>query len=104
MIRKIATVEGVSALAIASLLSMFCGTLQAQAAEDQRASAREVEEVIVTAERRVENLQTTALSATVLDAELLADKGVMGLTAVQYAAPGVLIADYSSATNKHFLA
>src|SRR5262245_15015967 len=56
-----------------------------------------IEEVVVTAERRTESLQTSALSATVLNEEMLAKKGVVGLTSVQYAAPGILISDYSSA-------
>ena len=56
-----------------------------------------IEEVLVTAERRTESLQTSALSATVLNEEMLEKKGVVGLTTVQYAAPGVQIADYASA-------
>ncbi|MEJ2088259.1 MAG: Plug domain-containing protein [Gammaproteobacteria bacterium] len=56
-----------------------------------------IEEVVVTAERRTESLQTSALSATVLNEDMLEKKGVIGLTTVQYAAPGLQIADYSSA-------
>jgi len=56
-----------------------------------------IETVVVTAERRVENLQNTALSATVLSGHQLEAKGVNGLTALQFAAPGVEIADYASA-------
>jgi len=97
MVRKLGAFEGMSALAIVFATIALGGIAQAQADEEENRSASAMEEVVVTAERRLENLQTTALSATVLSAELLADKGVMGLTAVQYAAPGVLIADYSSA-------
>ncbi len=97
MDRKFKTLEGVSALGIAFASLALGGIAQAQSAEDEGNAPSAMEEVVVTAERRVENLQTTALSATVLDAEMLKDKGVMGLTAVQYAAPGLLIADYSSA-------
>jgi iron complex outermembrane receptor protein len=56
-----------------------------------------LESVVVTAERRTQNLQTAAISATVLNADELADRGVNGLSAVQYAAPGVIISDYGSA-------
>src|SRR6185295_10136476 len=42
-------------------------------------------------------MQTTAISATVVSGETLAKKGVVGLTAVQQIAPGLIIADYSSA-------
>ncbi len=51
----------------------------------------------MTAERRVENLQKVAISATVLDQKTLEAKGVTGLTALQFAAPGIQISDYSSA-------
>ena len=82
-------------------LAIACGSMvpgapaQAQPTEQQRGQV--LEEVVVTAERRTESLQTSALSATVLDAEMMAKKSVFGLTSVQYAAPGVQIADYSSA-------
>jgi iron complex outermembrane receptor protein len=56
-----------------------------------------VETVIVTAERRSQDLQTSAISATVLNAVELENKSVYGLTALQFAAPGLYIADYSSA-------
>jgi iron complex outermembrane receptor protein len=60
-------------------------------------SAKAIETVTVTAERRTENLQVVAISATVLSADQMEAKGVNGLTALQFAAPGVQIADYSSA-------
>jgi iron complex outermembrane receptor protein len=76
----------------ASLFALVAGVASfAQTAHAQ------IETVTVTAERRTENLQTTAISATVLTAEDLQAKGVTGLTALQYAAPGVQIADYGSA-------
>ncbi|HZZ90749.1 MAG TPA: TonB-dependent receptor [Caulobacteraceae bacterium] len=59
--------------------------------------ATEVETLVITAERRVENLQTAAVSATVLDQRTLAAKGVVNLTSLQFAAPGIQISDYSSA-------
>src|SRR6185312_1400654 len=61
------------------------------------AASDELAEVVVTAERRTQNLQKAAISATVLSAEDLANKGVVGLSSVQYAVPGVIIADYGSA-------
>jgi len=95
MLRNLVSLEAASALAITCATMMWGDIAQAQEARDK--ASIEIEEVIVTAQRRVENLQTTALSATVLDADMLKKKAVMGLTTVQYAAPGVLIADYSSA-------
>jgi iron complex outermembrane receptor protein len=60
-------------------------------------SSRNLEEVIVTAQRRSEDLQNTGVSASVLTGEDLLDKSVHGLTALQYAAPSVTISDYGSA-------
>jgi iron complex outermembrane recepter protein len=68
---------------------------QARVTEDQDAPVLDV--VMVTAERRSQDLQTTAISASVLDAATLEARNVIGLTTLQYAAPGLLISDYSSA-------
>src|SRR5689334_6026007 len=76
----------------ASLIALVAGV--ASFAQTARA---DIETVTVTAERRTENLQVVAISATVLNADQLEAKGVQGLTALQFAAPGVQIADYSSA-------
>jgi iron complex outermembrane receptor protein len=62
-----------------------------------RRGATQVDEVTITAERREVNLQTAAISATVLDAEQLEAQNVVGLTSLQFAAPGLQISDYSSA-------
>ncbi len=56
-----------------------------------------VETVTVTAERREVDLQKTTLAATVLSGKDLDNKSVFGLTALQYAAPGIQISDYGSA-------
>ena len=79
----------VCALALSGLV-VFTGVATAQ----DRSS---IETVVITAERRTEDLQTAAISATVLDGTALDNKSVYGLTSLQYAAPGLYIADYSSA-------
>jgi len=56
-----------------------------------------LQEVVVTAQRRNEPMQTTAISATVLTGEMMAEKGITGLTSIQTVAPGIIIADYGSA-------
>ena len=85
-------------LAAASALALSCGGLAATTAHAADAARpNTVDELIVTAERREQNLQTTAISATVLDQKLLEAKGVIGLTTLQFAAPGIQISDYSSA-------
>jgi iron complex outermembrane receptor protein len=73
-------------LALATGVIAFAETAQAQ-----------VETVVVTAERRNVDLQKTTLAATVLSGDDLSKKSVGGLTALQYAAPGIQISDYGSA-------
>lgn len=89
-INRVTFLCGVSAIALFGLPAYGQDT-----GEQQTASADET--VVVTAERRVTNLQTTAISATVLSGKTLEKKGITGLTSLQYAAPGVQIADYASA-------
>jgi iron complex outermembrane recepter protein len=63
----------------------------------RRAERSLIEELIVTAQRRTDSLQNTAIAATVLTGEELLARGVDGLTALQFAAPGITISDYGSA-------
>ncbi|HEX2591797.1 MAG TPA: TonB-dependent receptor [Rhizomicrobium sp.] len=75
-----------------SLAALTVGIISvAQTAQAQ------IETVTVTAERRDVDLQKTTLAATVLTADDLDKKSVMGLTALQNAAPGITINDYGSA-------
>ena len=54
-------------------------------------------EIVVTAQRRAESLQEVPISATVLTGAMLEAKGVDGIQSLQYAAPGLTMADYGSA-------
>ena len=57
-----------------------------------------LEEIIVTAKRRNEDLQTTSISATVLHAGPAREQGRRGsLFALQYAAPAITVTQYGSA-------
>ena len=66
-------------------------------AQGTSADAAVLKEVVVTATRRSEDIQNVSLSATVLDEDLLTDKGVVNLYALQYAAPGITVTQYGSA-------
>lgn len=57
-----------------------------------------VPEVVVTAERRVENLQQTAISATVLDARQLQSQGVYRTADLQRISPSLSITTYNRST------
>jgi iron complex outermembrane recepter protein len=75
------------AIALASGLGTF-GAAQAQS-EEQAANA--VTEVVITAERRVQNLQSVPISATVLNADQLAQQGVNRVTDLQQIAPSITV-------------
>ena len=66
-------------------------------AQSASAQSTALKEVVVTATRRSEDLQDTSVSATVLSGDLMTDKGVLDLFALQYAAPGITVTQYGSA-------
>lgn len=84
-----------AAFATAVLTAMSAPSI-AQTAE--QADSLELEEVIVTAERRESNLQDVPASATVLTAEMLAAQGVDNVIDVQTVAPSVAINTYNRST------
>ena len=67
-------------------------------AQTSAPESSELEEVIVTAERRQVNLQDVPASATVLTAESLAAKGVDNVIELQTVAPSVAINTYNRST------
>jgi iron complex outermembrane receptor protein len=77
-------------LAISCVAALVCVEVRAQ---DKDA----LEEIVVTAKRRSEDIQTSSISATVLNQDLLESKGVVDLFALQYAAPAVTVTQYGSA-------
>jgi iron complex outermembrane receptor protein len=79
---------GVSALALAV---GFGATAQAQTAP-----APVIEEVLVTAEKRAENLQRVPISLTALSSAQLTKSGITSLDAVQRYAPGLSMATVGS--------
>lgn len=85
-------------LAITTTLLFSLDTL-AQNQNDASGGAESLilEEVVVTAQRRETNLQTTALAVSVLSGEELLAKGAFNLVSLQYVSPSVNIADFGSA-------
>ncbi|HSI17377.1 MAG TPA: TonB-dependent receptor [Sphingomonas sp.] len=89
---------GASALAFA-----WCGTATAQTAPTSQPgngtpsdsqSSDTPPDIIVTAQRRSENLMTTAVSASVLSGTDLANKGVVNVDALQFAMPSVTVNNF----------
>ncbi len=85
------------AVACASICFSLDSSAQARSEDNSNSARLELEEVVVTAQRRETNLQTTALAVTVLSGDQLEAKGVKNLMMVQYVAPSVNISDFGSA-------
>ena len=69
-----------------------CAASQALAQEAPASDqASQLEEVVVTAERRTTNLQTTAVAAAVLSGEQLQDRGVSNIETLQFSMPSVTV-------------
>lgn len=86
----------VSPIAVAAVILLGSTTMaaaQAQEAPEARQDDGRLDEIVVTAVRRVENLQDVPIAATALTGDQLEDKGVERLADLQYAAPSLSITD-----------
>jgi iron complex outermembrane receptor protein len=85
-------------LSASALAFAFCGTAAAQTAPppaDSESSASDTTgDIIVTAQRRNENLMTTAVSGSVLSGTALSNKGVTNVDALQFAMPSVVVNNF----------
>lgn len=84
----------VSPIALAAII--FLGSTTGAAAQEEPEAAQDdggLREIVVTAERREENLQDVPIAATALTGEQLQDKGVERIADLQYAAPSLSITD-----------
>ena len=64
-----------------------------------KAEAGELQEILVTAEKRSENLQQVPIAITALSGDELASRGVLGTQDLASASPGVLITQFGTAAN-----
>jgi iron complex outermembrane recepter protein len=84
--------------AAGALVMLMSAVAVAGESGTQGAAAETLQEVVVTAERRVQNLQRVPIAATVFNAEALADQGVNNLAAIQQVVPSVAINTYNRST------
>jgi iron complex outermembrane receptor protein len=88
---------GASALALVWSGAAAAQTASAQtqdASATPEASQTDDDEIVVTAQRRNENLMTTAVSASVLSGNQLENKGVANVDALQFAMPSVVVNNF----------
>ena len=93
------------ACAGASLFALNAGAALAQNADQNAAPAAEeaaapsgVEEIVVTAQRRAENLQDTPIAITALTSNALQASGITDLTGVVQATPSLYFAPYPNSS------
>ncbi len=80
-----------------SLAILLCGVAMPAMAQVETAEGG-LDQIIVTAERREQNLQDVPVSATVLTGEQLTQRGVVSLNDVQQVAPSVAINTFNRST------
>ncbi|NIJ16228.1 TonB-dependent receptor [Sphingobium vermicomposti] len=76
-----------------AIVSLCTGQAWAQDATPQAAASDPLGEIVVTAQRRTENLQKVPVSASALDASALKANAVVRLNDLQNATPGLSISD-----------
>lgn len=87
-------------LSASVLVSGWAGAAQAQSAPPAKASGQAtLQELVVTAERRVENLQTTAIAATVMTGGDLLKKGVFTVDQLQFVSPSITVNNFGQGNN-----
>ncbi len=79
----------------AATVSMISGLVPASVFAQ---SGNQLEEIVITSERRESNLQDTPISATVLSADALIKKGVDDISEIQQVAPSIAINQYNRST------
>lgn len=83
----------------ASVLTLaWCGAAQAQTTQADPNAQSETDKdrdvVVITAERRTENLQTTPISASVMTGDDLANRGITSVDQLQFATPAAVINNF----------
>jgi iron complex outermembrane receptor protein len=93
----ISVLRGCSSVLSIGLAAVAGGSMAFAQETPGDSGAQAIDEVIVTAQRRVQNLQDVPISALVFTGDMLESKGVEGLYSLQYAAPSLTVAGYGSA-------
>jgi iron complex outermembrane receptor protein len=81
-------------LSASAVVLSWCGSAAAQTVAPPPTGSEQLAEVVVTAERRHTDLQTTPISATVISGGDLANLGVTAIDALQFATPGAVINNF----------
>lgn len=84
-------------IVLLSSASLFAGPVAAQTAEPATAANEEgIEDIVVTAQRREERLQTVPISITALTGDQLAQAGIRDITRLEALTPGLTVGQSGS--------
>ena len=83
-----------AACAVAQLAFVWPAEAQTPPRQGAQGSSEDLAEVVVTAERRRTNLQTTPISASVMTGEEIANSGVMTVDQLQFISPGATVNNF----------
>ena len=86
-------------LSVSAFALAYCGPAEAQtpstsSSSDSSATQDNSSDIVVTAERRSERLQTTPISASVLSGTDLANRGIVNVDQLQFAMPSVTVDNF----------
>ena len=96
---KLRTYHRAQIAAVALIAPWMTGGAQAQQAEQAEGTASEgLREIIVTAQKRAENVQDTPLAITAIDAQAIEQRGITSVASLSGAAPNLVIAETPAAT------
>jgi iron complex outermembrane receptor protein len=83
----------------ASILVLGSGGLARAQTPAEGPDRATLQELVVTAERRTESLQTTAIAATVLTGDDLVEKGVFSVDQLQFVSPSLTVNNFGQGNN-----
>src|SRR5690349_24394303 len=83
-----------TATAVAQIAWSWPAAAQTEAAETRAAATHELDEIVVTAERRRTNIQTTPISATVMTGDKIAANGVTVVDQLQFISPSATVNNF----------
>ena len=83
-----------AACAVAQLAFVWPAEAQTPPRQGAQGNSEDLAEVVVTAERRRTNLQTTPISASVMTGEEIANSGVMTVDQLQFISPGATVNNF----------
>jgi iron complex outermembrane receptor protein len=93
----------ISTLAGAMACTLAAATAAAQASPDDTSSSPALEEVMITAQKRTENLQDVPISVQALDAATLDERNVVSLSGINDGSvPGLNLAPYPGSSDFYF--